>query len=1264
MGFAGQVFAARVAVGLAVPSQGALSKAGSLIGGFASRLTKRMHSQRATAAANRVAEASEELAQVRKKIETHQGKLDSYLVNASGRAMAEIGQKGEGARMAASKSAGDFVKSGAFGEDMAKVSEGELKAQWQGSKNAWGDWVNIVQQGSKSVAEALFNIDTSFGEGEEAVIDMKKVTEGYFKLTEQEQEQVKRNTETLIKRKQNEIEMVKFEMKLLLQKLKMQMEAGTLGEDQYNKAEAFMKKTLQNYEHELTAVKGFYEHVTTLGYQYNQAKDEWTKDGIKLKEDERASLEKVQKAEKEQVRIVKEIETAMKKAQKAGDQFTQSMKKGFTDAVQSSIAVLTAFYYKLNQNTQELINFERELMNANSVFNLTRKELYKTSEVITQFGQTFGMEMQNGAQGLYQLASAGLSANDSMKVLPETLKLSMAVQGDHNTIAKLTTQTLFGFGMEADRAAEITDKFAYTIQKSLVEYEDLSSAVKFALPFFTSTGQSIDQLLGSLQILTNRALEAGIAGRGLRQALAEFAEGAEDNSTAFRKMGIDILNVDGSMKQLTEIAQDFAKVVGEDTVNNTELLTALIQDLNVRGATAFIHLVQSADEFTEAVENTANAGGQLDEMVRIQNESMSAQIQILKNNVQMIFFMSDGTEYASGAMNAFHDAIIRGIASLSGLLVEGEDGAKTLTKFGQTIQDIAVVGIEQMVELLIRGIKLLRGFSNEGMINVSLLKLYTIPLKIILSILEKLGPEMQKFVVTTYLLNKYFQIGTIVTAGYTAVVALYTWWTNRASAALNAQSLAEWELTLAKKLGTVATETDTAAEVTGVAVSKWRAFWDGVAIKNKKIKTFFTWEAWRARFASNIQTRQSIALRIKEATWDKIVTKWKALSVLWINTETAAKTRNNFAFKLGLKLGRIWRALTIKNIIATLGSAAALGLATLAQGSFTIATNIAAVAATAFWIAATAGIILLVAGFALVVVKMAQMGNWIQKLKDLWTVTSIFFSDALSGIIEMFGEWGNKVAGDGGLMEKFQKFAMTTAMYLGAVIAVTAFFMLGIIEKVMTFLGVCKEAYNTLNSWLEPIGGVMNLIGTLLLITNPWIGALILVWKNWDKIAAGAKRAYEWAKKKADIVKKGAKKAAGKVKSGASKVLSYATLGKYGKRQAGGYISAGGGMAQGGLASTMRAYMVGERGPEMFMPGRSGQILNTDRSRKVLGDIWGAGKGLAKGRKRMKVGRIEVNELITNSAQLNKASVGINPFTGMMKKKRAKGLIGRMQGAI
>ena len=50
MGFAGQVFAARVAVGLAMPSPKAFSQAGAAIGGFASKMYNKLN---ATSAATK-----------------------------------------------------------------------------------------------------------------------------------------------------------------------------------------------------------------------------------------------------------------------------------------------------------------------------------------------------------------------------------------------------------------------------------------------------------------------------------------------------------------------------------------------------------------------------------------------------------------------------------------------------------------------------------------------------------------------------------------------------------------------------------------------------------------------------------------------------------------------------------------------------------------------------------------------------------------------------------------------------------------------------------------------------------------------------------------------------------------------------------------------------------------------------------------------------------------------------------------------------------
>ena len=61
MGVAGQIFAARVAIGLAIPSPKALSQTGNMLGNFSSKMYKRLNSQHLKAAQERSSQAESEL---------------------------------------------------------------------------------------------------------------------------------------------------------------------------------------------------------------------------------------------------------------------------------------------------------------------------------------------------------------------------------------------------------------------------------------------------------------------------------------------------------------------------------------------------------------------------------------------------------------------------------------------------------------------------------------------------------------------------------------------------------------------------------------------------------------------------------------------------------------------------------------------------------------------------------------------------------------------------------------------------------------------------------------------------------------------------------------------------------------------------------------------------------------------------------------------------------------------------------------------------
>jgi len=442
--------------------------------------------------------------------------------------------------------------------------------------------------------------------------------------------------------------------------------------------------------------------------------------------------------------VIRRMNQALKEQAMLYMQMGQETLMNFKNAVMMSGVAIMMLGFRLHTTTEEFKAFENELINAQSIFQTSQETLYSLSDEIVEFGQKFGIAMGKASEGLYQLASAGLSAEESIMVLTNTLKLAMAVQGDHNTIAKLTTQVIFGFGMQMSDSAILTDKFAHAINKSLIEYQDLASAVKFAMPFFITTGQSIDQLLGSLEILTNRALEAGIAGRGLRQALAEFAQHADDNTAAFAKLGVEITDSSGNFLQLTQIAKNFQIAMGEMS-NDTELLTTLLEDLNVRGATAFVHLVQNADEFQEAVDDLSNSAGSATEMAAIQQQSLANQIQRLKNILAGPFLMSDSLGNATNTLNEFGQTVHSILNAMEEFVGENE--------FGEYIKDFIIVTMEEFYKIGVLVAETIYSISEGGRDFGAVLSVVTVPLKIILKVLKLFGDGFMEAYIAIKMVN-------------------------------------------------------------------------------------------------------------------------------------------------------------------------------------------------------------------------------------------------------------------------------------------------------------------------------------------------------------------------------------------------------------------------------------------------------------------------------------------------------------------------------
>ena len=444
------------------------------------------------------------------------------------------------------------------------------------------------------------------------------------------------------------------------------------------------------------------------------------------------------------------------------NQMAGTVAMGLTQALMTSTMLIVGMGFKIQQLASDFQEFEQELRNANSIWQTTNEVLYEASDAVLDFGRVYGIEINQDTEGLYQMASAGLSATESQEMLQATLRLSMAVQGDHESLAKLTIQVLKGFGKGMEEAAAETDKMAYAINKSLIQWEDLASGVKFAMPFFVSMNQETEQLYGALEVLADRALEAGISGRGLRQALAQFAKHAENNTAAFNRMGIATRDANGEFLQLTDIASNFAEAFG-DSYTDAEAMTQLLEDFNVRGATAFVHLVQNAEEFNFRVKDLENSAGAAKEMADKQNESIKNQIQIMKNSFKATLFASDATYEHLGAMNELDYLLKTLVVDFRDFMFVQTETGLILSKNGETIRNLVIGGLKEFISLfrhLYRAFETMNPTSEEF---VGIMHALTIPLSLAARILGVFGEGAMEAIIMFKMLNSLVPMNTIYT---------------------------------------------------------------------------------------------------------------------------------------------------------------------------------------------------------------------------------------------------------------------------------------------------------------------------------------------------------------------------------------------------------------------------------------------------------------------------------------------------------------------
>jgi hypothetical protein len=136
------------------------------------------------------------------------------------------------------------------------------------------------------------------------------------------------------------------------------------------------------------------------------------------------------------------------------------------------------------------------------------------------------------------------------------------------------------------------------------------------------------------------------------------------------------------------------------------------------------------------------------------------------------FLLADQQAVARGEMNEFATAVHEVVKNLKDMLIVETETGVALTVLGYQIREVAIKGVQEFGNFLERAVTQVERFTEAGLLNINLIKLYFLPMTILITLFEKLNPELFRIILFMYILNKTLPLVTMVTAAWSAATWL------------------------------------------------------------------------------------------------------------------------------------------------------------------------------------------------------------------------------------------------------------------------------------------------------------------------------------------------------------------------------------------------------------------------------------------------------------------------------------------------------------
>lgn len=270
------------------------------------------------------------------------------------------------------------------------------------------------------------------------------------------------------------------------------------------------------------------------------------------------------------------------------------------------VAAMAATGFGLSKGLGVASDFQSTMREISARTGATADEMANISTFALKMGADTVFSGQQAGDALLQLMTTGQSAAEAIETLPAVLNLAAAGGVDLAKAADGVTDVMAAFGLTGKAAADsVADSLARAAGTSSASVDDLLAGFGNVGPIAKQFGMSVEDTAATLAIFSENGIKSAEAGTQLKSMLTQLASPTARKE--MQRLGISMFDLQGKSRPLANVISDIGnKMKGMTDEQRVASLKALGGSYGQIGLAALTSGM-SIDEMVEKMRASASA---------------------------------------------------------------------------------------------------------------------------------------------------------------------------------------------------------------------------------------------------------------------------------------------------------------------------------------------------------------------------------------------------------------------------------------------------------------------------------------------------------------------------------------------------------------------------------------------------------------------------------------------------------------------------------